>query len=188
MNKHEKFSENLKGYFDKNDFPNKAELEQFIISGEDLYSRKNQWGHLTGSAWIVNQDMTRVLLILHGKYKTWVAPGGHVDEGEIPFEAAVRETAEEVGVSKLLAKTYIFDLDVHPIPYSAKKDEPAHWHADLRFLMFGSNSMEINLDTNECDDVRWFEIADLLKSEDHNLRRMAQKTVDYKKALDLISI
>jgi 8-oxo-dGTP pyrophosphatase MutT (NUDIX family) len=40
----------------------------------------------------------KVLLIKHKKLGLWLNPGGHIDEGELPHEAAEREFFEETGV------------------------------------------------------------------------------------------
>jgi 8-oxo-dGTP pyrophosphatase MutT (NUDIX family) len=40
----------------------------------------------------------KVLLIKHKKLGLWLAPGGHIDEGETPDEAARRELKEETGL------------------------------------------------------------------------------------------
>jgi 8-oxo-dGTP pyrophosphatase MutT (NUDIX family) len=40
----------------------------------------------------------RVLLLFHPKVRLWLPPGGHVEYGELPDEAAVREVLEETGV------------------------------------------------------------------------------------------
>lgn len=40
----------------------------------------------------------KVLLIKHKKLGFWLNPGGHIDEGELPHEAAEREFFEETGV------------------------------------------------------------------------------------------
>jgi len=40
----------------------------------------------------------KVLLIKHKKLGIWLNPGGHIDEGELPHEAAEREFFEETGV------------------------------------------------------------------------------------------
>ncbi|MDU8350938.1 NUDIX hydrolase [Pseudomonas syringae pv. actinidiae] len=173
----ELFPHQIRSYIKRHDFDNKAALEQFLGSGEDFYSRQNIWGHFTGSAWIVNKGLTKVLLILHGKYKIWVSPGGHVDPGESPYEAALRETQEEVGFTCEHSLSSIFDLGVHRIPYSAKKDEPEHWHADVRYLVFGDEDATLSLNEDECDGVRWVAISDLLDSDDADLSRMAKATV-----------
>lgn len=40
----------------------------------------------------------RVLLLFHAKMGLWLPPGGHVEHGELPDDAAVREVFEETGV------------------------------------------------------------------------------------------
>lgn len=57
----------------------------FLNKEQEYYLRSNLFGHITGSAFILNKEMDKALLILHGKYNKWVSPGGHVDEGETAF-------------------------------------------------------------------------------------------------------
>ena len=50
---------------------------------------------------VVLDDSTgalRVLVVHRPTYDDWSLPKGHVDEGEAPVDAAVREVAEETGV------------------------------------------------------------------------------------------
>lgn len=41
----------------------------------------------------------QVLLLKHKKLGLWLAPGGHIDEGELPDEAVLRELREESGLT-----------------------------------------------------------------------------------------
>lgn len=40
----------------------------------------------------------KILLIKHKKAGSWMSPGGHIDENELPHQAAEREFFEETGV------------------------------------------------------------------------------------------
>ena len=46
---------------------------------------------------ILNQDSSQVLLILREDFRIWGLPGGSLEPGETPEQAAIRETKEETG-------------------------------------------------------------------------------------------
>jgi 8-oxo-dGTP pyrophosphatase MutT (NUDIX family) len=50
---------------------------------------------------LVFDDEGRVLLVEHGDTGQWVAPGGSIDPGEIPADAAARELWEETGLESV---------------------------------------------------------------------------------------
>jgi ADP-ribose pyrophosphatase YjhB (NUDIX family) len=66
-------------------------------------------------------DGVRVLLI-RDPYRNWGFPKGHVEQGETPREAALREVREETGLHELRAVTELATIDW----YFRDQGEPVH--------------------------------------------------------------
>lgn len=85
-------------------------------------------------------------------------PAGHVDEGELPTEAIVREAKEEIGIDLLPA-----DLELVHVSY-----RPKHNNTDNRvdfFFRARTWGGEIkNMETHKCDDLKWVSLDELPES------------------------
>jgi 8-oxo-dGTP pyrophosphatase MutT (NUDIX family) len=114
--------------------PHDAVVHQ-ILRSPDPFLRSNLIGHITASGLVV--DSGKVLLIRHPYMGLWIQPGGHIDEGETPESAAIRETKEETSVLCELVwqENSLVDIDVHTIPDNPAKKEPEHIHVDLCFAL-----------------------------------------------------
>jgi len=110
-------------------------LSRRILDSENPFSRSNQLGHITGSGLVINDG--KALLIFHPYIKQWFQPGGHIDDGEFPIEAAIREFYEETGIlcESIEGQLDPVDIDLHEIPANPKKGEGAHLHIDLLFVL-----------------------------------------------------
>ena len=94
--------------------------------------------HVTGSALVVHPASGRVLLRWHARQHAWLQVGGHGDPGEDdPFAVALREAGEETGLSDLVAWPDERRAPVHLVivPVPEGKGEPAHEHADIRYVL-----------------------------------------------------
>lgn len=58
----------------------------------------------------------RVLLAFHAPTGNWTLPGGKVEHGEDPFDAVVREVAEETGCTAVVERLLGIDSRVIPVP------------------------------------------------------------------------
>jgi 8-oxo-dGTP pyrophosphatase MutT (NUDIX family) len=71
--------------------------------------------------------------------RSWLQVGGHGDPGEAdPCAIARREAHEETGLADLRAwpdSSHPVLLHVVVVPVPAGGDEPAHEHADFRYLL-----------------------------------------------------
>lgn len=142
--------------------------------GRELAGQKPDWGHVTGSAWVVSDDGAQVILVHHGKLGKWVQPGGHCEGQSDVLEVAIRETREETGLEAAPLESGIFDVDVHEIP--EYWNTPAHLHFDVRFLL-GADAKNSPVLSDESHDVRWVSLqeAEQLSGEE-SVRRMIRKT------------
>jgi 8-oxo-dGTP pyrophosphatase MutT (NUDIX family) len=168
---------------DAHEMAMKARLEAFLDAAErlagDAYGRELAgeepcWGHVTGSAWVVNDDYTQVVLVHHAKLDKWVQPGGHCDGEADAANVARREAEEETGLAVEPISAEIFDIDVHEIPEYWRT--PAHCHYDVRFLL-RADSGQTPVVSDESHAARWFDLdAALRQSGEESNTRMVEKT------------
>jgi len=127
--------------------------------------------HLTASALVVHPPSRRVLLRWHERQQAWLQVGGHADPGETdPLEIARREAAEETGLADLRPwpTGELRHLVIVPVP--ARGDEPAHLHADLRFLL-ATDTPEQARPEKASAPLEWLTLQDaLVRTEEDNLR------------------
>ena len=147
---------------------------QFVRQYPDCFERSLAVGHVTGSAWVVNQAGTHVLLTHHKKLNRWLQLGGHADGNPRVYEVALREAQEESGLPEFrFVSDQIFDIDIHPIP--ARGSEPEHFHYDVRFALQTVDREEYQV-SEESHDLAWIEIARIHEvSQEEALLRMARK-------------
>jgi 8-oxo-dGTP pyrophosphatase MutT (NUDIX family) len=147
---------------------------------------------LTAAGCLIHND--KVLLIKHKKLGFWLNPGGHVEEGELPHQAAEREFWEETGV-KVKAAPFGFapedtGSEYTPNPYSSN----LHWisqenyhhrtqgkersektaqdwgkgceqHFNLLYLLEPVGSVDFEQNVEETDGIAWFTRQEVLELE-----------------------
>ena len=165
----------LKRYraIDAADAAQAGRIIEFVTRRPDCFERSCEEGHITGSAWLVDETGTRVLLTHHRKLNKWLQLGGHADGEADALAVAVREAREESGLASVTVESpEIFDVDVHAIPPTPK--EPAHWHYDIRFAL-RARGAEFKVG-EESHDLAWVEIARLSDlTTEPSMVRMALK-------------
>lgn len=148
----------------------------FIRENEDCFERSLTIGHLTGSAWLLNNDGTQALLMHHYKLDRWLQLGGHCDGNPDILAVAVKEAQEESGIMSIAPiSSSIFDIDVHLIP--AAKGIAEHYHYDVRFLLQVQGD-ETVVQNNESKELRWIpKNRSAVPTDQRSVVRMFEKWV-----------
>jgi 8-oxo-dGTP pyrophosphatase MutT (NUDIX family) len=119
--------------------------------------------HVTGSALVVHPPTARVLLRWHERMAGWYQVGGHGDPGESSALAvALREGVEETGLPDLApwpdpSSPVLVHVVVVPVP--AGRGEPAHRHADLRYVLATDEPGVARPERPEAP-LRWMSLAE----------------------------
>ena len=151
-----------------------ARFQAFVQAHERCFENDLWAGHITGSAWVVDPAGERTLLTHHKKLGRWLQLGGHSDGDHDTWRVAQREAEEESGLVVTLHDEAIFDLDVHAIP--ARKDDPEHWHFDVRFA-FRALDTRYSV-SEESNDLAWVPVGEVAGYTDEwSVLRMAQKWI-----------
>jgi 8-oxo-dGTP pyrophosphatase MutT (NUDIX family) len=132
--------------------------------------------HVTASALITHPPTRRVLLRWHQRQQAWLQVGGHGEPGESdPLEVAVREGAEETGLTDLTAWPDAGLVHAVIVPVPARGDDPAHEHADLRFLLTTSSPERARPEAPAAQ-LRWLTLADAHEAtSEANLRETLRR-------------
>lgn len=168
---------------------------ELLAQASDPFARTTRPGHVTGSAFVIDMQMQRVLLTLHAKLNLWLQLGGHADAGQQQVqEVARREAHEESGLEGLfffdssrlfprlcaLPAALPFDIDIHQIP--ALGTDSAHLHYDISYIMVAPQPEPLAR-SSESLDLRWFSWEEALNTGDPSVQRAVGKLLALRNAL-----
>jgi 8-oxo-dGTP pyrophosphatase MutT (NUDIX family) len=121
---------------------------------------------MTVSGFVVHEG--RVALHWHRKIGKWLPAGGHIEAGEDPVEAVVREVREEFGLEAeimTVAQRVAYDggpgQKEPPVTILEYEPEPDHFHVDLVYFLHAHNGFP-GISHDPENPVHWLDSADLL--------------------------
>ena len=131
----------------------------WIEQQEDAFSRENVVAHVTASAWVVNKDRSKVLMVYHNIYNSWSWLGGHADGETDLLSVAIREVKEESGISHVCpVSENIFSLESLTVDGHIKKGKyvSSHLHLNITYLLEADSEEAVRIKTDENSGVAWF--------------------------------
>ncbi len=147
-------------------FNEQEELDKKVIlkhleKSDNIFLRDNQTVHMTASAWVVNPERTKVLMVHHNIYNSWSWLGGHADGDTDLYHVAIKEVQEESGITTVNpVHTTIFSLETLTVDGHEKKGEyvPSHLHLNITYLLEANDNETLIIQPDENSGVEWFEL------------------------------
>ena len=145
--------------FNEKEERDKNLIFQWIEQHEDAFSRENTVAHVTASAWMVNKDRSKVLMVYHNIYNSWSWLGGHADGETDLLSVAIREVKEEAGISNVLPVSEdIFSLESLTVDGHWKNGKyvSSHLHFNVTYLLEADSEEAVSIKADENSGVAWF--------------------------------
>ena len=144
--------------FDTREAADQAGILDWVASGAQLFRTvppDTPPKHLV--VYFIPVDAAQRCLLLgdHRKSGLWLPPGGHVEDGEDPRAAVVREADEELGIVAQSVDDRPFFLTVTPT-----NDASSHLDVDLWFVLQVKREVRLTPDPREFKSARWFGLDD----------------------------
>lgn len=125
----------------------------YLAAHADAMSKQGPPAHFTASCLVLDRAGSRVLLTLHRKANQWFQFGGHFEPDDADVHgAAQREAREESGITTLVARPELVQLDRHLLVGSFGR---CREHLDLRFMAVADDDA-VHAVSEESFDVRWW--------------------------------
>jgi len=189
INKIKSDNENLKNsigaflpYNEQEEVDRKIMLK-YINNFDDILTRQNEYAHFTSSAFVLNKERTKVLMIYHKIYDSWAWVGGHSDGDSELLHVAIKEAKEETGIKNVTPILEdIYSLEIITVNGHEKRGKyvGSHVHLNATYLLEADENESIHIKEDENSGVKWVPINEILdaSSEIWIKERVYSKIID----------
>ena len=186
--------ENIESFIPYNEQEEKDRrlMLKYINDFDDVLTRQNEYGHFTSSAFVLNKERTKILMIYHKIYNSWAWTGGHSDGDNNLLYVAMKEAKEETGIKKVapISKN-IYSLELINVNGHEKRGKyvSSHVHLNVTYLLEAEENEKIHIKEDENSGVKWIPIDNILEvtSEPWVRDRVYAKIIEKMKRDGIIS-
>lgn len=158
-----KLIEQIKEYqpYNEQEAMDRIMILEFLDKEKGAFHRENKAAHMTASAWVVNRERTKILMIHHNIYDSWSWMGGHADGEQDLLKVSVREVQEESGLKDVRpVREEIFSLEALTVDGHIKNGAyvSSHLHLNLTYLLEADEGDKLAIKADENSGVAWFSL------------------------------
>lgn len=138
---------------------------KYINDFDDTLTRQNEYGHFTSSAFVINKERTKILMIHHKIYNSWAWTGGHSDGDNDLLYVAMKEAKEETGIKNVTPiLENIYSLELINVNGHEKRGKyvGSHVHLNVTYLLEADENEGIHIKEDENSGVKWVTINEVL--------------------------
>ena len=148
---------------------------KFLSDFDNTLTRQNEYGHFTASAFVLNKERTKTLMIYHNIYNSWTWVGGHSDGDNDLLYVAIKEAKEETGIKNVKPIIGdIYSLETVTVNGHIKRGKyvGSHLHFNVTYLLEADEDEIITIKEDENSGVEWVPIENIIsKSSEKWLRK-----------------
>ena len=137
-----------------------------IAAAQQAQSFNRAWpAHFTASAWVVNPERTKTLMVYHNIYQSWSWIGGHADGERNLSQVAAKELQEETGLTHArLAHEGLLSCEILTVDGHMKRGAyvPSHLHLNATYLFEAAEDEALRIAPEENSGVRWLTFEESL--------------------------
>ena len=155
----------------------KAQVSDYLLSHTTYTKSEGNANHVNVFFLPYDKAQGRIYLGHHKKADDWIPPGGHIEKGETPVEAAIREMQEELKTTISEDDLTLWNLSYK---YIGRPEMGCLGHYDLWYLVDSDSANDFDFDRGEYYDAKWYKIEDGLE--------MITKNADFVKVMSNLLI
>ena len=185
--------ENLEEFepYNEQEEVDKKIILDYINNFDDTLTRQNKYGHFTSSAFVLNKERTKILMVYHKIYNSWAWPGGHSDGDSNLLNVAMKEAKEETGIKNVIPIfKNIYSIEIISVNGHEKREKyiSSHVHLNVTYLLEADENEKIHIKEDENSGVKWVPIDNILDltSETWVRDRVYAKIIEKMKKGDVI--
>ena len=159
--------ENLEEFepYNEQEEVDKKIILDYINNFDDTLTRQNKYGHFTSSAFVLNKERTKILMVYHKIYNSWAWPGGHSDGDSNLLNVAMKEAKEETGIKNVIPIfKNIYSIEIISVNGHEKSEKyiSSHVHLNVTYLLEADENEKIHIKEDENSGVKWVPIDNVL--------------------------